>query len=112
MASAGPPRGKIRELEKIVTDATELMAKVDAMIQDTTLDTDVKYLLIDKQYQLEKSLDAAQAEIDGNNARQEARIAKGPPITAVEKVKVEGGRRRRSKSRKSRKSRRRRTIRK
>ena len=104
MASAGPPRGKIRELEKIVTDATELMAKVDAMIQDTTLDTDVKYLLIDKQYQLEKSLDAAQAEIDGNNARQEARIANGPPIRAVV---VEGGRRR-----KNRKSRRRRTLRK
>lgn len=81
------------------------MAKVDAMIQDTTLDMDVKYLLIDKQYQLEKSLDAAQAEIDANNARQKARIARGPPIIAVEEF--EGGRRR-----KSRKSRRRRTLRK
>jgi hypothetical protein len=103
MASAGPPlRGKIRELEEIVKNARELMAKVGVMIGDSTLDPIVKIGLIEKQYELEKSLDAAQAEIDANDARQKARKDKGPPFTLV----PYGGRRR-SKSR-----RRRRTLRK
>jgi hypothetical protein len=57
--------------------------------------------LIDAENELKEAVEA-------NKDKQKARIANGPPIKAVEKVKVEGGRRRR----KSRKSRRRRTLRK
>lgn len=80
-------------------DPKKLLELATKLIGDGTLVFD-KSPLIDAENELGEALEA-------NDAKQKARIAKGPPITAV----PEGGRRRR-KSRKSRKGRRRRTLRK
>lgn len=80
-------------------DPKKLLELATKLIGDGTLVFD-KSPLIDAENELKEAVEA-------NEDKQKARIAKGPPITAV----PEGGRRRR-KSRKSRKSRRRRTLRK
>ena len=80
-------------------DRKKLLELATKLIGDGTLVFD-KSPLIDAENELKEAVEA-------NEDKQKARIAKGPPITAV----PEGGRRRR-KSRKSHKSRRRRTLRK